>query len=164
MISMIVAMDKNRTIGINNRLPWRLPADLAYFKRVTLGHTVIMGRKTYESIGKPLPGRTNIVLTRDKDYVAEGCTVCHSVDKVLKIKHNGDVFVIGGANIYNEFFNYADKLYVTLIDEEFAGDTFFNNISNEWKLISQEAGVKDEKNLYNYNFLVYERVFGQIII
>jgi dihydrofolate reductase len=159
MISFIVAMDKNRVIGNKNRLPWHLPADLQYFKRVTMGHPVIMGRKTYESIGRPLPGRENIILTRDENYTVDGCTVLHSVSdiKELEKQNNDELFVIGGAEIFKETFTIANRLYITMIEEEFEGDTYFPNFDkNEWVLVSKEKGPRDEKNPYNYYFLVYE--------
>lgn len=161
MISLLVAMDKNRLIGKDNDLPWRLPADLAYFKRVTMGHPIIMGRKTYDSIGRPLPGRENIIVTRDTSYKMEGCKVIHSIDEILKMneEHDHELFVIGGAEIFKEILPYSDRLYITEIDEEFEGDTYFPAFDkSEWKVISEEKGVKDEKNPYDYTFMVYEKM------
>ncbi|CAG9613681.1 IS1595 family transposase ISSsu9 [Bacillus rhizoplanae] len=158
MISLLVAMDKNRLIGKDNQLPWHLPADLAYFKKVTMGHPIIMGRKTFESIGKPLPGRTNIILTRNKNYEMEGCEVIYSIDDVQKMDEqlNEEIFVIGGAEIFKEVLPFADRLYITKIEEVFEGDTFFPEINyNEWKEISVEQGVTDEKNPYTYAYHVY---------
>ncbi|MCX7922505.1 MAG: dihydrofolate reductase [Clostridia bacterium] len=158
MISLIVAMDKNRAIGKDNKLPWNLPADLAYFKKVTMGHTVIMGRKTFESIGKPLPGRQNVVVTRNKNYVAEGCSTIHSIEEALKYRENEEAFVIGGADIFKEFLPCTDRLFITLIDDEFEGDTYFPQIEySKWLLISKTTGEKNEKNPYTYHFLVYEK-------
>ncbi|WP_216831023.1 dihydrofolate reductase [Alkalihalobacterium elongatum] len=160
MISFLVAMDNNRVIGKDNDLPWSLPADLAYFKKVTMGHPIIMGRKTYESIGRPLPGRENIIITRNQEYSADGCTVMHSLDDVKKfVDHsNKETFIIGGAEIFKEAFPIADKLYITHIDEEFDGDTYFPAFDEkEWKEVSREKGIKDEKNPYDYYFTVYER-------
>src|SRR3954452_17677324 len=110
MISFVVAMDENRVIGKNNQLPWHLPEDLKFFKRVTMGHPIAMGRKTHESIGRPLPGRENIIITRNKDYTSEGCTVFHSVKDFVKYSRHieDEIFVIGGAEIFNETFEYAD--------------------------------------------------------
>ncbi|WP_202080328.1 dihydrofolate reductase [Caldalkalibacillus salinus] len=160
MISFMVAMDKNRLIGADNDLPWRLPADLAYFKRVTMGKPIIMGRKTFESIGRVLPGRENIVMTRDDTFRHPECTIVHSVDELLA-RFGGteeEVFVIGGAKIFEQLLSVADRLYITLIDEAFEGDTYFPQIDpSEWRLISEEKGVKDEKNPYDYRFLMYER-------
>ena len=160
MISFIVAMDKNRVIGKNNQLPWRLPEDLKFFKRVTMGHPIAMGRKTHESIGRVLPGRENIVITRQKEYRREDCTVVYSVEDFVQYskKQSDEIFVIGGAEIFNETFAYADRLYITLIHEEFAGDTYFPefDVSN-WELVSCEKGVKDNKNPYDYEFRIYNR-------
>lgn len=158
MISLLVAMDKNRLIGKDNQLPWHLPADLAYFKKVTMGHPIIMGRKTFESIGRPLPGRTNIILTRNKNYEMEGCEVIHSIDDVQKMDEqmNEEIFVIGGAEIFKEVLPFADRLYITKIEEVFEGDTFFPEINyDQWKEISVEQGVTDEKNPYTYAYHVY---------
>jgi dihydrofolate reductase len=160
MISFIVAMDENRVIGKDNQLPWRLPEDLKFFKRVTMGHPIAMGRKTHESIGRVLPGRENIVITRQADYLSEGCTVFHSVEDFVKDSKNqsDEIFVIGGAEIFKETFAYTDRLYITLIHEEFAGDTYFPEFDlNKWKLMSSEKGIKDDKNPYDYEFLIYER-------
>jgi dihydrofolate reductase len=157
MISLIWAMDDNRTIGKNNDLPWRLPADLAYFKKVTYGHPVVMGRKTYESIGKPLPGRENIIVTRNKDYRPKGVTVVHSLEEVKQTKQE-EIFVIGGAQIFEQALPLADRLYVTHIHETFEGDTFFPDFNEEeWKVVKQEQGMRDEKNPYEFEFIVYER-------
>jgi len=160
MISFVVAMDKNRIIGKNNQLPWHLPADLKFFKQVTMGHPIIMGRKTFESIGKPLPGRENIILTRNEDYRAEGCKVIHTVAEIKQIEEEtqGEVCVIGGAEIFKEAFPMADRLYITWIEEEFEGDTYFPEFDEkEWNVISKEQGPQDEKNPYLYYFVIYER-------
>lgn len=159
MISFLLAMDKNRVIGKNNDLPWRLPADLAYFKKTTMGHPVVMGRKTHESIGKALPGRKNVVMTQDSGYMAEGCEIVHSVDKAISLfPPDKEVFVIGGAQLFEAFFPFADRLYVTYIDEAFKGDTFFPEIDEtEWKKVSSKKGDKNEKNPYDYFFIIYEK-------
>jgi dihydrofolate reductase len=159
MISFVVAMDQERVIGKENQLPWHLPADLAYFKRVTTGHTIVMGRKTYESIGRPLPKRRNVVLTRDRQYEAEGCEVVHSIEEVLNIvKQDEECFVIGGTEVFMLFWDHVDRLYVTYIDETFEGDTFFPEIDeNEWEVVSVEEGIVDEKNRYRHEFRTYER-------
>lgn len=157
-VSMIVAMSRNRVIGRDNKLPWRLPADLAYFKKTTMGHPVIMGRKTYESIGKPLPGRTNIIVTRDPSYRAAGCEIAHSAEEALRLADGQDPFVIGGSELYGLFFPVADRLYVTSIDETFAGDAYFPEIDpNEWQVISSQRGTIDEKNGHAHTFVLYER-------
>jgi dihydrofolate reductase len=160
MISFIVAMDKNRLIGKGNHLPWHLPADLAFFKRVTMGKSIIMGRKTHESIGKVLPGRENVILSRDEDYFVEGCTIINSTNGIKKIEQNKnkELFIIGGSEIFKETFKLVDRLYITLIDEEFDGDTYFPEFGeNEWTLVSKEKGIKDEKNPYDYYFIVYDK-------
>ncbi|MGM7701390.1 dihydrofolate reductase [Pseudalkalibacillus sp. Hm43] len=157
MISLLFAMGKNHVIGKNNDLPWRLPEDLKWFKQVSTGHTVIMGRKTYESIGKPLPNRKNVIVTNDKEYEAEGCIVTHSIEEALQ-QDGDETIVIGGAKIYEQVLDDADRLYMTYIDEEFEGDTFFPEYDeSEWELTSKEIGIKDEKNPYDYYFCVYDR-------
>ena len=129
--SIIVAQSQNRVIGINNTLPWHLPADLKRFKEITMGHHMIMGRKTYESIGKPLPGRTSIVITRDKSLHFEGCTMAHSLAEAFEIaERNGETeaFVIGGADLIKQSIDLCDKLYLTTIHQDFAGDTFLDEL------------------------------------
>jgi len=159
-ISFIVAMDQNRVIGRNNRLPWHLPADLAFVKKTTWGHPVLMGRKTYESIGRPLPGRTNVIFTRNRDYRAEGCEIVHTVEEAIA-KFDGEgkeLFILGGAEIYRLFLPIADRIYATEIAHEFEGDTFFPEIDPEiWREVSRQKGIRDEKNPYDYDFVVYER-------
>ncbi|TLS37549.1 dihydrofolate reductase [Pseudalkalibacillus caeni] len=161
MISFLVAMDKNRVIGKDNDLPWRLPADLAYFKRLTMGHPIVMGRKTHESIGRALPGRENFVVTRSRDFVAPGCTILHSVDEIKKMEsvRDDEIFIIGGAGLFDETLRFADRLYITEIEEVFEGDTYFPPVDfSNWKTISKEKGIKDEKNPYDYYFAVYEKI------
>ncbi|MGG1399395.1 dihydrofolate reductase [Bacillus salipaludis] len=160
MISFLVAMDDHRVIGKDNQLPWHLPEDLKYFKRVTMGHPIAMGRKTHESIGRVLPGRQNIVITRQKNYQAEGCTMFYTVEDFVDFcrKQEDEIFIIGGAEIFKETFQYADRLYITEIHSEFEGDTYFPEFNHsEWKLLSSEKGIKDEKNPYDYEFKVYDR-------
>lgn len=161
MINMIACMGKNRAIGKNNQMPWKLPADLKHFKKITTPFTVVMGRKTYESIGKPLPDRINVILTTDKNYQAEGCTVYHDIPTLIEnefVEEGNTIFVIGGAEIYKQFLPYANKLYVTIIEEEFEADAYFPEINlKEWEQISFEKGIKDEKNKYDYNFYEYKR-------
>ncbi|WP_026673559.1 dihydrofolate reductase [Alkalihalobacterium bogoriense] len=162
MISFIVAMDKNRVIGKDNDLPWRLPADLAYFKKITVGHPIVMGRKTYDSIGRPLPKRENIVITRNKDFGPDGVTVMHSIEEcVTWAKEHADeeIFVIGGAGIFKEMIDVVDRLYITYINDSFEGDTYFPEWDEDnWLLKTEEKGVQDEKNNYEYYFRVYDRV------
>ena len=160
MISLMWAMDNNHVIGNNNQLPWHLPEDLKFFKRTTMGHPIAMGRKTWDSIGRPLPGRENIVITRNPEFLCEGCTVLNSVEALLEFsQQNADeIFVIGGAEIFKLILPYADKLYLTRIYDEFKGDTFFPELNmEEWSLLSREQGIKDEKNPYDYEFMIYER-------
>jgi len=158
MISLIFAMGRNNALGYKNKMPWHIPADFTYFKRVTMGQPVIMGRKTFESIGKPLSGRTNIVITRSTSFPNNGCIVVDSVAKAKDLVKDKDSFIIGGAEIYSAFLPTADKLYITEIDNDFEADTFFPEIDySKWKLVSCELGMKDEKNPFDYKFLVYER-------
>ncbi len=158
--SLIWAMDRNRVIGIANQMPWHIPAELAYFKRVTTGHPIIMGRRTFESIGsKPLPRRTNILLSRDRSFTAADIVVLHSVEEVLELYKNSEAFIIGGAQIYREFLPIAERLYITMIDHDFEGDEYFPEIDwSEWALVSEEPGLQDEKNPYSYSFKVFDRV------
>lgn len=161
MLSMIVAMGENRVIGKDNTMPWHLPNDLQYFKKVTLGKTIIMGRKTFESLGRVLPDRKHIVLTRSSTTFPEEVEVVHDIADILayvKRHQDEEIFIIGGGQLYSHMLPYADKLYVTLIKEEFAGDVYFPEIDEtEWRLTKKEKGIKDEKNPYDYYFLVYER-------
>ncbi len=157
-ISLIVALDRNRVIGRENQLPWRLPADLKRFRALTMGKPVIMGRKTFESIGRPLPGRHNIIMTRNEGFQAEGCTVVHSLAEALKVAGGGEVMVIGGAAIYALFLPQAERLYLTWIDADFAGDTFFPEIRDEeWQEVSRELFEADENNPYRFNFVIMDR-------
>jgi len=161
-ISSIVAVSNNNAIGINNDLPWKMPADLKYFKEKTLGHYVLMGRKSFESVGRPLPGRTNIVVTRNKDFYYSNIIIVNSItDGIRKAveAHQEELFILGGSNIYFQTIDLWDKLYLTKIDTEVSKATaFFPEISSpDWKLISEDKHQADEKNPYNYNFCVYER-------
>jgi dihydrofolate reductase len=158
-ISMIAAMDKNRVIGMDNDIPWKLPRDQAYFRKITLDHTIIMGRKNYESMGKPLDRRKNVILSRSVDAI-EGCEVFKSIDQVLSIYGEEDeLFIIGGEEIYKQFLPYANRLYITLIDHEFEGDTYFPLINKDlWEVASVTNGETDKDNPYNYTFYVYERI------
>lgn len=159
ILSLIVAMDRNNGIGVQNRLPWHLPADLRHFKTVTSGHTVIMGRKTYESIGKALPNRRNVVVSRSADYQAEGCEVLNNLQAALDVcKDEAEVFVIGGSEIYGQAFPLADKLYITLVDTVTDADTFFPPFNeNEWELLHLEEHQADPKNQFDYSFCIYQR-------
>ncbi|MFK4435705.1 dihydrofolate reductase [Paenibacillus sp. RC73] len=158
-ISMIWAMAQNGVIGRDNSLPWRLPRDMTFFKEQTIGKTVLMGRKTWESFGgKSLPIRRNVILTRDQSYLAEGAEVIHSLEAGLQLAAQGELMIIGGAEIYSLFWTHADRLIVTRIDENFEGDTTFPELDwNGWNVVSETPGVKDERNPYDYRFVVYER-------
>ena len=162
IISIIVATAKNQVIGKHNDIPWYLPADLKYFKKTTLNHHIIMGRNCYESIGRPLPKRTNIILTRNPFYVASNCLVAHSMEEALKIaQDNGETeaFIIGGGEIYKESLPYTDRVYLTAVDLEVDGDVFFPKLdSKEWKEISSEAHLAEGKNEYDYVFKTYHRI------
>ncbi|MEW5552371.1 dihydrofolate reductase [Peribacillus frigoritolerans] len=160
MISLIVAMDQNRVIGKNNKLPWHLPADLQYFKKVTMGHPIVMGRKTFESIGRVLPGRENVIVTRNQEFKAEGCVVLHDIAqiKMFADNHEEEVFVIGGAEIFKEILPFTDRLYITEIHETFEGDTFFPEIDeNEWDEIFSNQGSIDEKNRFAHDFIILQK-------
>lgn len=158
-ITLIWAMSKNGVIGKDNQLPWRLPADLKFFKEQTTGKTMIMGRKTWESLGcKPLPNRRSVVVTTDHRYEAEGAEVVHSVEEALKYGEEGELMVIGGAVLFEHFLPLADRLLVTLIDEDFEGDVYFPEFNwSEFELVSETPGVRDEKNPFDYRSLTYER-------
>jgi dihydrofolate reductase len=159
-INLIVAMAKNRVIGIDNKMPWHLPADFAWFKRVTMGYPVIMGRKTFESIGRPLPGRRNIVISRNPQWRAEGCDVFASLDAAFaSCKDNADVFVIGGATLYSEALPQTDSIYLTEVDAAPHGDTFFPALDTaQWHERSREHRGADEKNAYAMDFVILDRV------
>ena len=158
MLSLIVAMAKNRVIGYENKMPWHLPAELAYFKRITTGHPIIMGRKTFESIGRPLPNRRNIVVSRNTSFHSPGVEVANSLENALALCANENAFVIGGASLYAEALAITQKLYITEIDADLVGDTFFPSIDNSvWKEASREVRSNDEKNIYDLQFVVLQR-------
>lgn len=171
-ISLIAAISKNKVIGRDGKLPWYLPEDLKRFKELTSSHVIIMGRKTFESIGRPLPNRTNIVITRDESFAPEGVIVAHSIDEALKVGkekeififherlRNGkedfkpEIFIIGGGQIYAQSMQFADRLYLTVVEEEIEGDTYFPDYSEFKKVIFEQAGVSD--NL-KYRYLDLEK-------
>jgi len=158
-VSLIAAMAENRVIGRDNQLPWRLSADLQHFKALTMGKPIIMGRKTYESIGQPLPGRTNIVITRDSAFQAEGCEVVHSIEQALAVARDcEEVMVIGGANLYRQMLDRADRLYLTLVRAEVEGDALFPEIGQQWREVERESRRADDKNQFDYDFVTLERV------
>lgn len=160
-IAIIAAVSENNVIGNKNKIPWHLPADLKYFKKTTLGHPVIMGQNTYESIGKPLPKRVNIVLSDNKNYKADGCFVFNSIPeaiKYLKNKRYKKAFVIGGASIYKQFISSADTIYLTRVLHRFKGDTYFPHIdADKWKVIKDKKYPKDDNNPYDMVFMIYKR-------
>lgn len=157
MISLIAAMSKNRVIGNNNSLIWKLPADLKRFKELTTGTTVVMGRKTYESIGRPLPNRRNIIITRDELYSVDGCEVVNSLEEALLLCSLDNTFIIGGGEIYRQSLSIVDKIYLTIIHEDFEGDTYFPELGDEWIKTSREDHEPDEKNKHKYSFINYEK-------
>jgi dihydrofolate reductase len=167
-ISLIAAMSRNRVIGANNGLPWRLPEDLKYFKRVTQGRPVVMGRKTYESIGRLLPGRENRIVTRQKGFELEGARVFHSLSEAIQVggsDHAGEAdaetFVIGGAEIYAQAMSAADRIYLTLIDREVEGDAYFPVIDrSRFREVSREDHPPSGERDFGFSFLVLERVTG----
>ncbi len=158
MISIIVAMDRNRLIGSNNGLPWRLPADLKHFKAITLGKPVIMGRKTYESIGRPLPERQNIVVSRTAGFSAPGCTAVTSADAALDAAGDvPEIMVIGGAQLYTQLLPQVQRIYLTQIDAAFDGDAWFPDLDAAlWHETAREDHAPDERNPYAYSFVVLE--------
>ncbi|MBI3615427.1 MAG: dihydrofolate reductase [Candidatus Omnitrophica bacterium] len=159
IISLVVAVSQNGVIGKNNRLPWKLPADLKRFKQLTMNHPILMGRKTFESIGKPLPGRTNIVITHQKDFACCGCLTASSIEKGLQLCENADeVFVIGGASIYEQSLPLADRIYLTRIHQDFEGDTrLFNLDKSAWQEIFREDFKSDTGNKYPYSFVTLKK-------
>ena len=162
MLSIIVAKAKNNAIGKNNQLLWHLSDDLKRFKKLTTGHTIIMGRKTFESLGRVLPNRKHIVFTQNPDFKVndENVEIVHSMLQIQGyIEDKEEHYVIGGAMIYNLLMPYVTKMYVTEIDKDFEGDTFFPRINEEvWKEVSREKGPKDDKNTLDYDYVVYEKI------
>ena len=152
-------MAENRVIGINNTLPWRLPADLRHFRKLTTGHHVIMGRRNYESIGRPLPDRHNIVVTRNPNYRAPGCQVKDSIEKALQdIQNDPEIFIIGGAEIYRQALSMTDRMHLTLVHAEVDGDIYFPEFdTHDWKETSRTRHEADEKNPFAYSFVTYDR-------
>jgi dihydrofolate reductase len=162
IISSIVAMANNRVIGKDNQIPWYLPADLTYFKRITLDHHIIMGRNCFESIGRPLPKRTNIIITRNPFFIASGCLMAHSIEEaLLRAERHGEseAFIIGGGEIYKQSAHLWQRLYLTEVALDTEGDVFFPDIDfSKWQLISEEKHTKDEKNEYDYTFKIFEKI------
>ncbi|SNR67190.1 dihydrofolate reductase [Lutibacter agarilyticus] len=159
MITIIAAVAENRALGKDNQLIWHLPADLKRFKQVTLGHHIIMGRKTFESLGKPLPNRTTIIITRNKNYKQEGCIVVNSLSEAIEAsKTDENPYILGGAEIYKQAFEIADKLDLTFVHHTFEADAFFPEINSTiWKETERTCFKSDEKNKYDYSFVSYLR-------
>jgi len=160
MISIIVAIANNNAIGKNNELLWHLPNDLKRFKELTSGHSILMGRNTWLSLPRrPLPNRTNVVITDVKDEVFDGCEMLYSFNEAIDYcKRKEEIFIIGGGMVYSQFLPYAQRLYITKVDAEFSADTFFPMIEKtQWNLISEEHLFADEKHPFNYSFLIFER-------
>lgn len=148
MKSIIVCHDQNRVIGLDNKMPWHLPNDLKRVKNLTSGNTIVMGRKTFESIGKPLPNRRNVVLTSNESFYHEGVDVIHSIDEIDQLE--GHIFIFGGQGLYEQMMSRVDDMYVTVIEDKFQGDAFFPPYTfNEWNVISSEAGELDEKTYFH---------------
>jgi dihydrofolate reductase len=161
-ITLIAALSTNNVIGRDNQVPWRQSADMKRYKALTMGHYLLTGRKTYESVGKPLPGRTTVVITRDPDYRAEGVLVAHSLDEAVRLAEaagEDEAFINGGAEIYRQSLHRADRMQLTRIHAEIDGDTWFPEFDDvaEWRLVDSEHFDADEKNEYPYTFLLYER-------
>lgn len=158
--AIIVATDEQGLIGKDNDLPWKLSADLQYFRRVTMGKPLIMGRNTHESIGRALPGRKNIIVTKNEAYKADGCTIVNSIsDALLACEQVEEVMIMGGASLYEQLLPTADKLYLTRVHASLEGDTWFPEWQkNEWTELSREDHSADDKNDYNYSFIVYEKI------
>ena len=160
-ISIIVAIAENNAIGKDNQLPWHLPADLAWFKKTTMGKPIIMGRKTHESIGKPLPGRQNIIISTNPDLSFSGCDVVNSAEAAIAlVKDDPELMVIGGALIYQLFFPLVDRLYITRVHAEIAGDTFFPDYESiaDWKLGFNEDHPADDRNAYPFSFQQLDKI------
>jgi dihydrofolate reductase len=160
IISLLVAASENNVIGKNNKLPWYLPTDMKYFKNISWAMPVIMGRKTFESLGKPLDGRTNIVMTRNTGWKADGVSVVHGLDAGKKIAEEQDVkeiFIIGGAEVFKTSLPDANRVYLTRVHEKFEGDAFFPVLDNSWQMVKSHETQPDEKNAYALSFQVWER-------
>jgi len=161
IVSMIVAMDENRGIGKDNRIPWHIPSDLQRFKRLTLGHHIIMGRKTYESIGRLLPGRKTIILTRNPNYPAQDCIVAHSIEEALFIAKNSgetEVFIIGGGEIYQQSIPFVDRIYLTIVHASFEADTYFPALNpHEWEELESAYHPAKEPDSHSYTFKLLAR-------
>ena len=157
-MTIIAAMDKNRLIGVDNTLPWRLSADLQNFKRLTSGNAIIMGRKTWDSLGRPLPNRKNIVITRDKNFKAEGAVIVHSIEEASKAAADMDSYIIGGGQIYSIALDMADEMILTHVNTELTGDAWFPEYDkNQWTVVESEDFPSDEKNEYSFSVTRYTK-------
>ena len=158
-LSIVVAMDENRLIGKDNKLPWHLPADLAYFKKITTGKSIVMGRKTYDSIGRPLPNRRNIVISRNSKTLITGCEVITSIDEVLSItKDEDEVMIIGGASLCEQLLHQVSRLYITKVEGKFDGDVYFPKYDeSDWRQVSCDSHLPDDSNQHAHHFIVLER-------
>lgn len=159
-VNLIVAMAKNRVIGIDNKIPWRLPADFAWFKQNTLGHPIVMGRRTFESIGKPLPGRRNVVVSRNHEWRAQGCEIFSTLESALNsCVPTEQIFVIGGVSLYSDALAVADRLYITEVDAVPEGDTFFPPLkSGQWREHWREHHAADDRNAHAMDFVILNRI------
>jgi len=157
MITLIAAVAENNALGKDNQLIWHLPNDFKRFKEITSGHYIVMGRKTFESFPKPLPNRTHVIITRQKDYKAEGCIIVDSIEKAIeKCPKNEELFIIGGAQIYQQSMDFADKIELTRVHASFEADAYFPEINlNQWKLIFEEKHFKDEKHNFDFTFQTF---------
>lgn len=158
-LSLIAAIARNGVIGRDNDLPWHLPADLQFFKRTTCGHAIILGRRNYESIGRPLPNRTNIVITRDKNYKAQGCVVAHSIDEAIALAGDDEeIFIIGGSQVYAQALDCVTRMYITEVDTDADGDVLFPEFDkSQWQEVSREPHTADDQNDYAFDFVMLER-------
>lgn len=157
VLSIIVAMARNRVIGVDNKLPWHIPGDLKYFKGLTMGHHIIMGRKTYESIGRPLPGRTTVIVSRDPGYAQDGCLIAHSLDEAIQLAEGDDqVFFVGGGSLYEQALPRVGRLYITEIQADYDGDAHFPEFDRAiWREVSRDRR-RSEDGL-EFDYVVYER-------
>lgn len=158
-IAFVVATDRNRVIGKDGGLPWRLPDDMKHVRAVTMGKPLIMGRRTYDSIGRPLPGRTNIVLTRDTSFRPDGVLVAHSPDEALRLAGDvPEIIVFGGAQVYKEFLPLAERLYLTTVDAAVDGDTYFDMGKDDWRVVANERHEADDRHPYAFNMYTLDRI------
>ncbi|MEW8373984.1 MAG: type 3 dihydrofolate reductase [Candidatus Thiodiazotropha sp.] len=160
LISLIAAVANNGVIGVDNSLPWRLPADLKHFKSLTMGKPIVMGRRTWESLPGVLPGRRHIVVSRNRDYRAEGCELVHSVDEALQLAGDvEEIMIVGGGGLYRQMLPRADRLYLTLVEADVEGDVCFPEIDwRQWREVSRESHAADERNLFAYSFVILNRI------